>query len=458
MSVLVVGANHRTAPLDLLERMVISSERLPKMLHDLVSAEDVVEVVILATCNRTEVYLIAERFHAANSQVIEFFGDLTFLPPETFTENLYVHHDEQAVQHLFEVSAGLDSAVPGEHEILGQVRTAWDVARQEGTARRSMNLLFRHALEVGKRARTETRIAHHVTSVSQAAVIMAGERFAAASSSPELVAPPVGATLSEDQAARCAGTRAAAGLAGKRVLVLGAGPMARGMASFLADAGVSELVIANRSEDRAVNLASSLLDQSEVASIRGVGLESLSAEIEQADVLLSATGAPTSVVSLEMMQQVLLRRSAPLLVVDVGVPRDIDPSIGRLDGVELLDMQDVSALTEANLAARHAEADAVREIVEEEAVRFAAVASAREVDPLITALREQIESMRSAELERFGSRLDSLSPEQLEAVDALSRAMVAKMLHLPTIRLKESSGSARGERLAESISDLFDLS
>lgn len=438
--------------------MVISSERLPKMLHDLVSAEDVVEVVILATCNRTEVYLIAERFHAANSQVIEFFGDLTFLPPETFTENLYVHHDEQAVQHLFEVSAGLDSAVPGEHEILGQVRTAWDVARQEGTARRSMNLLFRHALEVGKRARTETRIAHHVTSVSQAAVIMAGERFAEASGSLEPVTAPVDARPSEGQAARCAGTLAAAGLAGKRVLVLGAGSMARGMASFLADAGVSELVIANRSEDRAVNLASSLLDQSEVASIRGVGLESLADEIAQADVLLSATGAPTSVVTLEMMQQVLLHRSAPLLAVDVGVPRDIDPSIGRLDGVELLDMQDVSALTEANLAARHAEADAVREIVEEEAVRFAVISSAREVDPLITSLREQIESMRSAELERFGSRLDSLSPEQLEVVDALSRAMVAKMLHLPTVRLKESAGTAQGERLAESISDLFDLS
>ena len=369
-----------------------------------------------------------------------------------------MHHDEQAVQHLFEVSAGLDSAVPGEQEIMGQVRTAWDVARQEGTARRSMNLLFRHALEVGKRARTETRIAHHVTSVSQAAVIMAGERFAAASNSREPVAAPVGATPSQVQAARCAGTLAAAGLAGKRVLVLGAGSMARGMASFLADAGVSELVIANRSEDRAVNLASSLLDKSEVASIRGVGLESLADEIAHADLLLSATGAPTSVVTLEMMQQVLLHRSSPLLAVDVGVPRDIDPSIGRLDGVELLDMQDVSALTEANLAARHAEADAVREIVEEEAVRFAAISSAREVDPLITSLREQIESMRSAELERFGSRLDSLSSEQLEVVDALSRAMVAKMLHLPTVRLKESAGTAQGERLAESISDLFDLS
>lgn len=457
MSVLVVGANHRTAPLDLLERMVISSERLPKMLHDLASAEDVVEVVILATCNRTEVYLIAERFHAANSQVTEFFGDLTFLPPDTFTENLYVHHDEQAIQHLFEVSAGLDSAVPGEHEILGQVRIAWDVARQEGTARRAMNLLFRHALEVGKRARTETRIAHHVTSVSQAAVIMAGERFAS-DLDPVSTSAAVGPSFSAEQGQRCAGTRAASGLAGKRALVLGAGPMARGMASFLADADVEELVIANRSEDRAENLAGSLLDTSDVASIRGVGLESLGEEILRADVLLSATGAPTSLVTTEMMQQILVKRSSPLLIVDVGVPRDIDPSIGRLAGVELLDMQDVSALTEANLAARHAETSAVREIVEQEVVRFAAVASAREVDPLITTLREQIEKVRQSELERFGSRLEGLSAEQLGAVDALSRALVAKILHSPTVRLKESSGSARGERLAESISDLFDLS
>jgi len=456
VSVLVVGANHRTAPLELLERMVISSERLPKMLHDLSSAEDVVEVVILATCNRTEVYLIAERFHAANDQVIEFFGDLTFLPPDTFAHNLYVHHDDQAVQHLFEVSAGLDSAVPGEHEILGQVRIAWDVARQEGTARRSMNLLFRHALEVGKRARTETRIAHHVTSVSQAAVIMAGERFADQEDRPrsgaELLETPVAVP-----SARCAGTLAAAGLFGKRVLVLGAGPMARGMAAFLADAEVAELVIANRSEDRAVNLASSLLDQSTVQLIRGVGLGSLGAEIARADLVLSATGAPTSVVSLQMMQQALVQRVTPLLVVDVGMPRDIDPAIGRLDGVELLDMQDVSALTEANLAARHAEAAAVREIVEEEAVRFAAVSSAREVDPLITSLREQIERMRQSEVERFGNRLESLSPEEQSAVDALTKAIIAKVLHLPTVRLKESSGSARGERLAESISDLFDL-
>ena len=136
MSVVVVGANHRTAPLELLERMAVIGDRLPKLLHSLDGAEDVSEVVVLATCNRTEVYLVAERFHGAYSQVRDFFGDLTFLPPDLFAESLYVHYDEPAVRHLFEVTAGLDSAVPGEHEILGQVRTAWDIARAEGTSRR----------------------------------------------------------------------------------------------------------------------------------------------------------------------------------------------------------------------------------------------------------------------------------------------------------------------------------
>src|SRR5690606_24078779 len=148
------------------------AERLPKLLHGLDACEDVSEVAMLATCNRTEVYFVAERFHSAYGQIRDFFCDLTHLPPDLFAEHLYVHYDDQAVRHLFQVAAGLDSAVPGEHEIQGQVRQAWQTARDEGTARRSLNMLFRHALEVGKRARTETRISHHVTSVSQAAVIM----------------------------------------------------------------------------------------------------------------------------------------------------------------------------------------------------------------------------------------------------------------------------------------------
>ncbi|MHB1139919.1 MAG: glutamyl-tRNA reductase [Microthrixaceae bacterium] len=452
MSVVVVGANHRTAPLDLLERMVVAGDRLPKLLHDLDGAGDVTEVVVLATCNRTEVYLVAERFHGAYSQVRDFFGDLTFLPPDEFADHLYVHYDDQAVRHLFEVAAGLDSAVPGEHEILGQVRGAWNVAREEGTSRRSMNLLFRHAIEVGKRARTETRIAHHVTSVSQAAVVMAGEHFA----NVELSLDPE-AGLAPGPA-KCAGSRAASGLAGRRAVVVGAGAMARGMASFLGDAGVAELVIANRSVDRAQHLAGSLSERRDGTIIRGVELCDLAAELTDADVLLTATASTEAVVTVDQVRDALVDRSAPLLVVDVGMPRDVDPGVGDLDRVEILDMETVAALTEANLAARHAETDAVRAIVDEELLRFSAATNAREVAPVVTALREQAEGLRQRELERFASRLEGLDPEQREAVEALTRGMFAKLLHGPTVRLKDSAGSTRGDRLADSVRDLFDLS
>ena len=441
MSVVVVGANHRTAPLELLERMAVTGDRLPKLLHSLDGAEDVSEVVVLATCNRTEVYLVAERFHGAYREVRDFFGDLTFLPPDLFAENLYVHYDEHAERHLFEVTAGLDSAVPGEHEILGQVRTAWDIARAEGTSRRSLNLLFRHALEVGKRARTETRIAHHVTSVSQAAVVMAGERLLG------------GTTDGGTMPAKCVGARAAEGLAGRRAVVVGAGSMARGMASFLADAGVDDLVIANRTPARAESVAATLSSQMPDGAVRATGLDDLADELVSADVLLTATDATEPVVRTEH----LAGRRSPLLVVDVGMPRDVEPAAGERDGVDLLDMADVAALTEANLAARHAEADAVVAIVDEELVRFQGILNAREVAPIVTALRDQAEGLRRAELERFAARLEGLSAEQRDAVEGLTKGLLAKLMHAPTVQLKDAAGSSRGDRLADSVRDLFDL-
>ncbi len=444
MSIVVIGASHRSAPLDLLERMAVTGDRLPKLLHALDGAEDVTEAVVLATCNRTEVYLVAERFHGAYSQVRDFFGDLTFLPPDLFAEHLYVHYDEHAVRHLFEVTSGLDSAVPGEHEILGQVRTAWDIARAEGTSRRTLNLLFRHSLEVGKRARTETRIAHHVTSVSQAAVVMAGERL-------------LGSTAGATDAPKCVGARAATGLVDRRALVVGAGSMARGMASFLAEAGVAELVIANRTPARAETLAATLAEQTPTTPIRGVGLDALAAELATADLLFTATDATEPVVTVEHLGLAASQREASLLVVDVGMPRDVDPAAGELAGVEVLDMDDVAAMTEANLAARHAEADAVRRIVDDELVRFEGVVNAREVAPIVTALREQAEGVRRAELDRFGARLGGLSAEQRDAVEALTKGILAKLLHSPTVQLKDSAGSSRGDRLADSVRDLFDL-
>ncbi|MEI2700647.1 MAG: glutamyl-tRNA reductase [Microthrixaceae bacterium] len=454
MSVVVVGANHRTAPLELLERMAVTGDRLPKLLHALDGADDVAEVVVLATCNRTEVYVVAERFHSAYSQVRDFFSDLTFLTPDRFSECLYVEHDDRAVQHLFEVAAGLDSAVPGEHEILGQVRTAWDIARAEGTSRRSLNLLFRHALEVGKRARSETRISHHVTSVSQAAVIMAGERLGATG-----VSGGAGGHGGSVVEPNCAGARAAIGLAGRRAVVVGAGSMARGMARFLADAHLEELVIANRTEPRAVALAESLADSAtgRPGAISGVGLDRIDEVLAKVDVVFTATDSTEAVVSAAQLSAAVAGPSRSVLVVDVGMPRDVEPAAADVEGVDLLDMAAVAELTEASLTARRAEADAVREIVEHEIARFDSVVSAREVAPVVTALRDQAEGVRRAELERFAARLETLSPEQRDAVEALTRGMLAKLLHTPTVQLKDSAGSSRGERLADSIRDLFEL-
>lgn len=428
MSVVVVGANHRTAPLELLERMAVAGDRLPKMLHHLDEGEDSSEVVVLATCNRTEVYLVAERFHGAYREVRDFFADLTHLPPDRFAENLYVHYDDQAVRHLFEVAAGLDSAVPGEHEVLGQVRSAWEVARTEGTSRRNLNLLFRRALEVGKRARSETRIATHVTSVSQAAVILA--------------------------------TRRAGSLEGRRAVLVGAGAMGRGMASFLADAGLGELVVCNRTPERAAEVAEAALAARADLTTDCRGLDQLGDALVGADLLFAATDATAPVVEVGDVEAAVAARSVadgPLVVVDIAVPRDVDPAVAQLSGVELLDMEAVAAFTEAGLSERRREVGAVQAIVEEELERHRAESNARHVAPIVSALREQAEEVRSAELERHASRLSGLDDGQLAAVESLTRGLVAKLLHDPTVRLKDAAGTSRGDRLAESVRDLFDL-
>ena len=223
MSVVVIGLNHRTVPLDLLERMTIDDSRLGKALHEVASREHVSEAVVLSTCNRTEIYVVAEKFHGAYADVRDFLSEMAYLAPEEFSDHLYVSYDEEAAAHLFAVTSGLDSAVIGEAEILGQVRHAWNRAQEEGTVGTSLNLMFRHALEVGKRARTETGISRHIASVSTAAVAMAAQRLGS--------------------------------LEGRSILVLGAGDMGEGMVRSLVGAGVVDVRIANRTWDRAVELA-----------------------------------------------------------------------------------------------------------------------------------------------------------------------------------------------------------
>jgi glutamyl-tRNA reductase len=419
VSVVVVGLNHRTVPLDLLERMTVPSARLAKALADLAGRDHIGEAIVLSTCHRTEVYAVAEKFHGAVSDIRNFLGDLAFAPPEEFSDHLYTYYDEAAAAHLFGVAAGLDSVVLGESEIIGQVKDAWDAARAEKTCGATLSGLFRHALETGKRARTDTGIARHITSVPQAAVAMATERLGS--------------------------------LAGSRVLVLGAGEMGEALAVALAGAGVAEVLVANRSAPRARAVARRV-------GGRPVSLFELPDALAAADVLLTSTGATTPVVDAEDVAPVLgARQGRPLLIVDVAMPRDVDASVAALDGVTLLDLEDLKRFAEAGLDERRREVAAVRGIIGEEVARYLERATERQVAPAISALRERAEKVRIAELDRYRARLDGLDDRQRDAVEALTRGIVAKLLHDPTVRLKDAAGGPKGERLAEALRDLFGL-
>ena len=419
MSVVVIGVNHRTAPLDLLERMTITEARLDKALHDLLARTHLSEAVVLSTCNRTEVYAHAERFHGADQDIRNFLGEMASLPPEDFSDHLYVHYDAAAVSHLFQVTSGLDSAVLGESEIQGQVKHAWERAQDEHAAGPNLNLLFRHALEAGKRARTETGIARHITSVSQAAVVMASERLG--------------------------------GLEGLNVLVLGAGEMGENMTAALAAAGVGEIRVANRTAERAAALADRV-------GGRAVRMGHLTSGLADVDVLLTSTGSPAALIDVEEMAPVMANRPhRPLLIVDIAVPRDIDPAVGTIDGITLLDMDDLRAFAAVGIESRRREVRNVEELLDEEVERYLGATSAREVAPLIGELWSEAESVRVAELERFAAKLARLEGADRELVEALTKGIVAKLLHRPTVTLKDAAGTQRGDRLVAALRELFDL-
>jgi len=419
LSVVVVGLNHRTVPLDLLERMTVPSSLLPKALADLTSREHVTEAVVLSTCNRIEVYAFAEKFHGAYQDIRNFFAEVSHVAPEEFSDHLTSLYDGDAARHLFSVASGLDSAVLGEHEILGQVRTAWEVSSAEGAVGPVLNPLFRHALEVGKRVRTETAISRNITSVSQAAVAMATDRLG--------------------------------GLEGRQVLVVGAGEMGEGLARALHSGGVAGIRVANRTWDRAVEVAERLGGVP-------VRLDDLPHHLAEVDVLLTSTGASAVILEHGDLASVVgERHGRDLLVVDIAVPRDVDPAAGEIEGVTLLDMDDLREFAEVGIRERQREVTAVQAIVDSELDRYVNESTARSVAPLVASLRSRGDLVRSGELERLAARLRDLDDRQREAVEALAAGIVGKLLHEPTVRMKDAAGTARGERLAEALRDLFDL-
>jgi glutamyl-tRNA reductase len=417
MSIVVIGVNHRTGPLSVLERLTIAPDDVAKAIAGLAARDNLREVAVLSTCNRMEVYAVAERFHGAYADIRDFMCELGSLPADELYPHLYSQHDEAAAQHLFEVAAGLDSAVIGESEILGQVRTAWQTARDEGAVRSTLDLLFRHALSVGKRARTETSISRGTSSISHAAVEMVTDRLGA--------------------------------LAGRNVLVVGAGEMGVGVATALYKGGAGSITVCNRTPQRGTHLAGRV-------GGRAIGLDRVGEALAVADVVVACTASGQSVVTHHDVAA-NKRADAPLLIVDIAVPRSVDRSVGTLDGVTLLDLDDLRDWADRGLALRAAEVDRVRELVGAEVEQFAMEVTARQAAPLVAQLHASAEQVRAGEVARFAGRLAELDDDERGVVDALTRAIVAKLLHGPSVRLRHDAGTPKGERNAAAVSDLFGL-
>jgi glutamyl-tRNA reductase len=418
MSIVVLGVNYHTSPVTLLEKVMIPVPSMSGALRELSEQSDIREVVILSTCNRTEVYAVAERFHSAHADILKFLCATSGLSEDEIAPHLYSQYDEEAVVHLFEVAAGIDSAVLGETEIVGQVRDAWDFAMKQGTSRSTLNLLFRYALESGKRARTETGISRSTASVAHAAVEMSEEIL---------------------------GT-----LQGKRVLVVGAGEMGEGVAGALSRAGTASITVLNRTATRAQVLAAKI-------GARVSDFSNLESELGIVDVVVACTGAGDIIIDHDLMKRVRHGITTPVLLVDIALPRDIAASVSELPGVTLRDLDDLSEWAQRGIDKRSSEVGQVRVIIGEEVDRFLLDQTQRQAAPLVAQLRRFVEDIRQAEVDRFDASLAAMTPEQRELVESISHGIINKMLHAPSVRLREAAGTPQGERLSAAVRDLFSL-
>jgi glutamyl-tRNA reductase len=447
VSVLVVGLSHKSAPVATLERAAVSGDTLVKLLRDVVQAEPVAEAFVVSTCNRVEVYAEVDRFHAGVTAICELLARHCGLPPHELTQYLYVHYEDRAVSHLLAVAAGLDSMVVGEDQILGQVRSAVKLAAEHGTAGRVLGELGQLALRTGKRARAETGIGRAGLSLLSAAV-----ELAAAPLAPQSPAGLVPGTPRAPRALRTPGSRDA--LAGRDVLIVGAGSMSALAAATAARSGAASIVVANRTREHAERLAATV--STTVTKI--TGLADLPAAMAAADILISCTGAAGQVITRDMVSAALAARKAPgpLVILDLAMPRDVEPAAASLPGVVLIGMDQLS---EHATAIRDDDVTAVRAILEAELAGYQSAMDAARVAPTVVALRAKAAKVVDGELARLAGRLsaDDLSGHALDEIAQTVRRVVDKLLHAPTVRVKELAGSPGGEEYAAALRVLFDL-
>ncbi|HMD91633.1 MAG TPA: glutamyl-tRNA reductase [Trebonia sp.] len=426
MSVLVVGLSHKTAPVATLERAAIGGDTLGKLLRDVALLPDIAEAFVISTCNRVEVYAEVDRFHGGVNGVCELLAQYSGIPGAELTGSLYVHYEDRAVQHLLAVASGLDSIVVGEDQILGQVRTALRVAGEHGTLGRSLRDLGRLALRAGKRARAETGIDRlGISLVSVGTRLAAGQLGAGGDTSL---------------------------LAGRGVLIVGAGAMSGLAVATAARSGASRVTVANRTRAKAERLAAGV--GGEVADFAG-----LPQAIAESDLVISCTGAGSLVITEHTVRTALAAREAgrELVLLDLAMPRDVDPAAAALPGVSVIGMDELRGGGGAAVGAD--EVAAVRAIVEEEFAAYGSAVRAARVTPTVVALRAKAATVVDAELARLTGRLseDGLSGQVLEEIAQTVRRVVDKLLHAPTVRVKELASSPGGEEYAAALRVLFDL-
>ena len=417
---LALGVSHKTAPVALRERLALPEGRAAGFLSDLVMGPAVREAVAISTCNRTELYMVTGDPVEAESAALGLLARQADMPPTELLGRLYALRDDEAVRHLFSVAAGLDSMIVGEAEVQGQVKRAYELALVEGVTGPISNRLFRDALAAGKRVRTETAIGRSRVSVSTVAVDLA---------------------------------RAALGeLGSRRVLIVGAGENGELTAQALHQRGAETVFVANRRYDRAIGLAQ---------RFGGIAIrfDDMPAQLAEADIVVTCTSSPHQILGRDELALVLEQREGrPLLAIDIAVPRDIEPSVRDLPGLTLYDMDDLQREVARNISVREAEATRGRSIIDDEAARFARWLGSLDVVPTIAALRERGEQIVQQVLRENESRWVALSDEDRERVELLARAVVSRLLHEPTLRLKDAHADSSDAYVRlQAVRELFGL-
>ncbi|WP_219837991.1 glutamyl-tRNA reductase [Paenibacillus sp. R14(2021)] len=419
MHIMVVGLNYRTAPVEVRERFTFADRDLPEALKQLKQTKSIMECVIVATCNRTELYAVVDRPHLCGHYIRSFMEKWFKTPREDFTSDLYMHEDEKAIEHLFRVTSGLDSMVIGETQILGQVKDAFLLAQEQKTTGTLFNSIFKQSVTLAKKAHSDTAVGEAAVSVSYAAVEL--------------------------------GKRIFGQFGGKTVMIVGAGKMSELTAKHLYSSGVKKVFVVNRTYDRAVQLADKFngtpLDMKEAV-----------ARLHETDIVISSTGSDGYVLTREQVTAAMQKRkSRPLFMIDIAVPRDLDPAIASVENVFLYDIDDLEGIVESNMEQRRQEAAKIEVLIEAEVEAYRQWYKTLGVAPLIQALQTKAAAIHAETMDSLTNKLPDLGDRELKIIHKLTKSIVNQMMHDPILRVKEMAGEKHADQAMDMFVKLFAL-